>query len=117
MKSRTHILSIISLTVFSAVVMVSCQKENPEDTPQPVEPPVEQVEFEISQTEFKLDAAGTPAQFTIDTKYGWEISVPAKADWCEVSPLSGGPGKTTVTITPAPVTDRTPRSRQFLTLM
>lgn len=116
MTNRTNILSVIALMTFGAAVLASCKKDDPDDTLQPVTPPAGQVEFEISRTEFKLDANGTPAQFTVNTIHNWEISVPAKADWCEVSPLSGGPGETTVTITPAPVTDRTPRSRQFLTL-
>ena len=115
MNNKNYLLPLIALLATTTLIL-SCKKDNPDDVTPPEETPVEQVEFEISQTEFKLDAQGTPMQFTIDTKYDWELSVPAKADWCEISPLSGGPGKTTVTITPTTVTDRTPRNRQFLTL-
>lgn len=110
------IRSIILAASLGALLFSACSKEEPGDTPQPVVPPVEEVDFEISQTEFKLDAEGTPVEFTINTKYSWEISVPAKASWCNISPLKGDAGETVVTITPSPITDRTPRTRQLLTL-
>lgn len=76
----------------------------------------EGVDFSVSSYSVELDQDGTPAVLTVASKYDWQISVPAAASWCTVSPLKGSAGETTVTLTPAPFTDRTPRSKQFITI-
>lgn len=76
----------------------------------------EGVDFSLSSYSVELDQDGTPAVLTVASKYDWQISVPAAASWCTVSPLKGSAGETTVTLTPAPFTDRTPRSKQFITI-
>lgn len=76
----------------------------------------EGVDFNISQYTFEFDSDGTPIEATITTKYDWEIVIPEKASWLEISPKSGTSGATRVTFTPKPFTDRTPRSKQLLTL-
>lgn len=94
----------------------SCKKDEPQDIPTPGEPPVESVEFEASNYIFEFDSKGTPIEFTITSAHDWRIEVPASAQWCKVSPDEGSAGVTTVTLTPAPITDRTPRKKQLLTL-
>ncbi len=106
----------IMLSAIAAAAVTSCRKDDPDLVPGPAVPPTEDTEFEISRTEFILGADGTPVEFTITSPDDWEISVPKDAPWIGVSPMQGGPGETTVTITPAPITDRTPRSRKFLTI-
>lgn len=110
------IFKALSALAVAAVMMTACGKENPEEVPPLITDPVEKVEFEASQYTFEFDAEGNPIQFTINTMYDWRIEIPAAAQWCAVSPESGKAGVTTVTLTPAPLTDRTPRKRQFLTL-
>lgn len=76
----------------------------------------EGVDFSLSQSTFEFDEEGTPLKVTIISKYEWTIDVPEKAAWCRVTPASGGPGETVVTLTPEPITDRTPRGKQLLTI-
>lgn len=76
----------------------------------------EGIDFSVSSYSVELDQNGTPATITVTSKYDWEFTVPAAASWCTVSPMKGSAGETTVTLTPAPFTDRTPRGKQFLTV-
>lgn len=76
----------------------------------------EGVDFNISQYTFEFDSDGTPIEATIVSKYAWDIEIPEKASWLEVSPKNGTGGETVVTFTPKPFTDRTPRNKQLLTL-
>ena len=81
-----------------------------------IEAKQEGTDFSISQYTFEFDSDGTPIEATIASKYDWEIVIPEKASWLEVSPQSGTNGETKVTFTPKPFTDRTPRTKQLLTL-
>lgn len=81
-----------------------------------VEVTQEGVDFNISQYTFEFESDCTPIEATISSKYDWEIVIPEKASWLEVSPQSGTSGETKVTFTPKPFTDRTPRTKQLLTI-
>lgn len=74
------------------------------------------VDFTASQMLFEFDSEGTPIQFTIVSNYDWTIQIPEEASWVSASPKSGSAGETKVTLTPTPITDRTPRDRTFLTV-
>lgn len=74
------------------------------------------VDFSASQMLFEFDAAGTPIDFTIVSSSDWSISIPQDASWLTASPASGKAGETTVRLTPAPIVDRTPRDRTFITV-
>lgn len=76
----------------------------------------EGVDFSISQYTFEFDSAGTPIEATVISKYAWDIDIPEKASWLEVSPAQSSGGETVVTFTPKPFDDRTPRTKQLLTL-
>lgn len=76
----------------------------------------EGVDFNISQYAFEFDSDCTPIEATISSKYDWEIIIPEKASWLGVSPQKGTSGETKVTFTPKPFTDRTPRTKQLLTV-
>ena len=74
------------------------------------------VDFRIDRVEFAFDADGTPLEATIVSKYAWRIDRPASVGWLTITPTEGEAGTTTVRFVPAPVTDRTPRSKELLTL-
>lgn len=74
------------------------------------------VDFTASQMLFEFDIEGTPIQFTIVSNYDWTIQIPEDASWVSANPKSGSAGETKVTLTPAPITDRTPRDRTFITV-
>lgn len=74
------------------------------------------VDFTASQMLFEFDTEGTPIQFTIVSNYDWTIQIPEDASWVSANPKSGSAGETKVTLTPAPITDRTPRDRTFITV-
>jgi hypothetical protein len=74
------------------------------------------VDFTASQMVFDFDAAGKPIKFTIESNYDWSIEIPQAASWITASPSSGTAGTTEVTLTPAPIVDRVPRERTFLTV-
>lgn len=74
------------------------------------------VDFTASQMLFEFDPEGTPIQFTVVSNYDWTIQIPEEASWVSASPQSGKAGETKVTLTPAPITDRTPRDRTFITI-
>ena len=74
------------------------------------------VAFTIDPVVFEFDEAGTPATATVISQTPWEITDADKASWLNITPGKGGVGRTTVTLTPKAITDRTPRTRQFLTL-
>lgn len=76
----------------------------------------EGVDFSISQYTFEFDGDCTPITATIASKFDWEIEVPEQASWLNIKPLRGSAGETPVTLTPAPFTDRTPRTTQLLTV-
>lgn len=76
----------------------------------------EGIDFSASSYNVVMDENCTPVTVTILSKYDWEFTVPSAASWCTVSPMKGSAGETTVTFTPAPFTDRTPRTKQFLTV-
>lgn len=74
------------------------------------------VDFSASQMLFEFPAEGTPIEFTVMSAYDWTLTIPDEASWVSASPTSGKAGETTVTLTPAAITDRTPRERVFLTI-
>ncbi len=74
------------------------------------------VDFSASQMLFEFTAEGTPIEFTIVSTYDWTIQIPQDASWVTAEPLSGKAGETKVRLTPAPIVDRTPRDRTFLTV-
>lgn len=74
------------------------------------------VDFTASQMLFEFDAKGTPINFTIVSNYDWTIDIPSDASWITANPSSGKAGETEVTLTPAPIVDRVPRDRTFLTV-
>lgn len=74
------------------------------------------VDFSASQMLFEFTAEGTPIDFTIVSTYDWTIQIPEDASWVSAQPLSGKAGETQVRLTPAPIVDRTPRDRTFLTV-
>ena len=74
------------------------------------------VDFSASQMLFEFTADGAPIDFTIVSTYDWTIQIPQDASWITAAPLSGKAGETTVRLTPAPIVDRTPRDRTFLTV-
>ena len=74
------------------------------------------VDFSASQMLFEFTAEGTPIDFTIVSTYDWTIQIPQDAAWVTAEPLSGKAGETKVRLTPAPIVDRTPRDRTFLTV-
>ena len=74
------------------------------------------VDFSASQMLFEFTAEGTPIDFTIVSTYDWTIQIPEDASWVTAQPLSGKAGETQVRLTPAPIVDRTPRDRTFLTV-
>lgn len=82
----------------------------------PVSVTQEGVDFSISRYTFEFDSDGTPIEATVVSKFTWNIDIPEKASWLDVSPREGQPGETKVTFTPQPFTDRTPRTKQLLTL-
>lgn len=116
MKIHDNILKTIVCLAVAAAITSGCVNEDIEDIPTPADPSTEEVEFEVSAYNFEFDADGTPIEFTVNTTHDWRIEVPTAASWCKVSPESGTAGLTTVTMTPDPVEDRTPRKRQLLTL-
>ena len=74
------------------------------------------VDFRATQDLFEFDSAGTPIEFTVISTYDWTITASADASWCKAEPASGSAGETKVILTPDPITDRTPRTRTFLTV-
>ncbi len=114
---RTFPLKYLALSLLFVAAVSSCKKDDigGGTVPEPVDP-YEDVEFSVSSYKVELDEKGTPAVITVTSPCEWTISVPEAASWCTVEPLSGGVGVTQVTLTPAPFTDRTPRTRQFLTI-
>lgn len=74
------------------------------------------VDFSASQMQFEFSAEGEPITFTVVSAYDWTMSIPAEASWVSASPTSGKAGETSVTLTPAPIVDRTPREKVFLTI-
>ena len=74
------------------------------------------VDFSASQMQFEFSAEGEPITFTVVSAYDWTMSIPAEASWVSASPASGKAGETSVTLTPAPIVDRTPRDKVFLTI-
>ncbi|MBR5298864.1 MAG: hypothetical protein IKU36_01300 [Bacteroidales bacterium] len=74
------------------------------------------VDFSASQLLFEFTSDGTPIDFTIVSTSDWTIQIPQDASWITAEPLSGKAGETTVRLTPAPIVDRTPRERTFLTV-
>ncbi len=76
----------------------------------------EGIDFSVSSYNVEMDQDCNPVTVTVISKYDWEFTVPAAASWCTVSPMKGSAGETVVTFTPAPFTDRTPRTKQFITV-
>lgn len=76
----------------------------------------EGIDFSASSYNLEMDQSGNSVTITVLSKYDWEVSVPEAASWCTVTPMRGSAGESTVTFTPAPVTDRTPRTKQFITI-
>lgn len=74
------------------------------------------VDFSASQTEFVFDSEGTPVKFNIISAYDWTIQIPQDIPWLSAEPTTGKAGETEVTLTPAPITDRTPRDQSFVTV-
>ncbi len=74
------------------------------------------VDFRIDKMEFAFDSDGTPIEATIVSKYAWRIERPASVGWLTISPMEGEAGTTTVRFAPTPITDRTPRPKELLTL-
>lgn len=74
------------------------------------------VDFSVSQMLFEFDADGTPVEFTVVSAYDWTMEIPQDASWVSASPQTGKAGETTVTLTPSPIVDRTPRDKVFLTI-
>lgn len=74
------------------------------------------VDFRATKDLFEFDAAGTPIEFTVISTYDWTITASNDAQWCKAEPSSGTAGETKVTLTPEPITDRTPRNRTFITV-
>ena len=74
------------------------------------------VDFRTTQDLFEFDPYCTPIEFTVISTYDWTITGSSDASWCKVEPASGSAGETKVTLTPDPITDRTPRPRAFLTV-
>ena len=74
------------------------------------------VDFRATQDLFEFDSDGTPIEFSVFSTYDWTITASSDASWCKIEPASGTAGETTVTLTPEPITDRTPRTRTFLTV-
>lgn len=109
--------SIFLMLAFCAFGLVSCEKDRPDDIPDvPDEPQVEYEEFQLSSYSVAFEAQSEPVVLELNTKYDWSVDLPAAASWCTVKPLSGGPGITEITLTPAPYTDRVPRDKQILTI-
>lgn len=73
-------------------------------------------DFSVSSYTIEFGPEGEPQTVTVTSNWDWTIDVPAAASWCTVTPLKGGPGETEVTLEPKPITDRTPRSQQLLTI-
>lgn len=74
------------------------------------------VDFLASSYSVDFDEKGTPVTITISSKFDWEFDKASIPSWCTVSPDKGSAGTVDVVLTPAPFTDRTPRSKQFITL-
>ncbi len=74
------------------------------------------VDFSVDQMLFEFTADGSPMDFTVISTYDWKIEIPQEASWITAQPMSGKPGETKVRLTPAPIVDRTPRDRTFLTI-
>ena len=109
--------SVFLTLAFCAISLISCEKDRPDDIPDvPDEPQVEYKEFQLSSYSVAFEAQSEPVVLELNTKYDWSVDVPAAASWCTVKPLSGGPGITEITLTPAPYTDRVPRDKQILTI-
>ena len=113
MRSHHKYLLILA---FLAYGFASCQKE-PDNIPDvPDEPQQEYEEFQLSSYSVAFEAQSEAVVLELNTKYEWSVDVPAAASSCNVEPLSGGPGITEITLTPAPYTDRVPRDKQILTI-
>lgn len=74
------------------------------------------VDFSADQTRFEFDSEGNPIEFTVISTYDWKIEIPKEASWVSADPLSGRPGETRVRLTPAPIVDRKPRDKVYLTV-
>lgn len=74
------------------------------------------VDFSVDQMLFEFTPEGTPMEFTVISTYDWKIQIPQEASWITAEPMSGKAGETKVKLTPAPIVDRTPRDRTFLTI-
>ncbi|MGN0194955.1 MAG: M64 family metallopeptidase [Candidatus Cryptobacteroides sp.] len=76
----------------------------------------EGVDFLVSSYSVEFDEKGTPVTLTVSSKFDWEFDKSSIPSWCTVSPEKGSAGNVDVVLTPAPFTDRNPRSKQFITL-
>lgn len=74
------------------------------------------VDFSIDKTMFRFTSDGTPIETRIISSYDWRIDIPEDAYWVVPEPSSGKAGETMVTFTPAPITDRNPRDRAYVTV-
>ena len=73
-------------------------------------------DFLVSPETVEFDSEGTPITLTVLSSYDWKLSIPSTLTWLSADKTSGGKGNTELTLTPAPITDRTPRPTDFITL-
>lgn len=74
------------------------------------------VTFSIDPVVFDFDVSGTPITAAVISQTPWKITDAEKVPWLDITPISGQTGRTFVKFAPKPITDRTPRTRQFITL-
>ena len=76
----------------------------------------EGVDFSIDRTMFRFTSSGAPVESRIISSYDWQIDIPEESYWVVPEPSSGKAGETMVVFTPAPITDRVPRDRAYVTV-
>lgn len=74
------------------------------------------VAFQMEPMVFEFGTDGKAITASIISQTDWTITDADLISWLDLSALSGSKGKSSLTLTPKPITDRTPRTRQFITL-
>lgn len=73
-------------------------------------------DFIVTPEAIEFDEDGTPVTLSVLSATDWTLDIPSSIFWLSADRESGGRGNTTVTLTPTPITDRTPRTVDFVTI-
>ena len=73
-------------------------------------------DFIVTPEAVEFDEDGAPVTLTVLSATDWTLSIPSSVSWLSADKVRGDRGSATVTLTPAPITDRTPRPVDFVTI-